>query len=98
MFERTTRFAERAATSVSRRQFLGRVGRGAMTLAAAAGGLLALAGTAQAALKVCGAGSAIYCQGLPAGAGCQIGTIAGTCVGAPDCTCVPSRGPRGGRR
>ncbi len=56
MNERFSQLAERSATSVSRRQFLGRAGRGAMTLAAVMGGLLAFPEDAQAArrAKRCG--------------------------------------------
>ena len=42
MFERFSQTAERLAIDVSRRQFLGRLGRGAAVLAAGLGGLLAL--------------------------------------------------------
>lgn len=56
MFEKVGRVAHRAATNVSRRQFLGRFGAGAMALAAAIGGVLALRGTASAAPRVCGPG------------------------------------------
>ena len=41
MLEKINQLAEHAATNVSRRHFLGRVGRGAMVVAAATGGLLA---------------------------------------------------------
>lgn len=97
MYERFNQVAEQVATSVSRRQFLGRLGRSAMAAAAAASGLL-LPDAAHARRRpvACGAGSVIYCQGLVAGAYCQIGTTGGTCVGAPDCTCRIKK-PRGGR-
>jgi len=39
MIERFSQLAERTATSASRRQFLGRIGRGAMTAAGVLGGL-----------------------------------------------------------
>jgi hypothetical protein len=48
MIEKLSQLAEQAATNVSRRQFLGRVGRGAMIAAAAAGGLLAFPAAATA--------------------------------------------------
>ena len=41
MFEKIGLLAEQMATSVSRRRFLGRLGRGAMTAAGVLGGLLA---------------------------------------------------------
>ncbi len=40
MFEKVSRIAQRAATSASRRQFLARIGTGAMVAAAACAGLL----------------------------------------------------------
>jgi hypothetical protein len=49
MLERFNHLAQAAATGVSRREFLGRVGRGAMVAASAAGGLLAVARDASAA-------------------------------------------------
>jgi hypothetical protein len=42
MLEKVNQLAEQAATNVSRRQFLGRLGRSAMAVAAASGGLLAV--------------------------------------------------------
>ena len=48
MLEKFNQLAEQAATSVSRRQFLARFGRGAMVAAVTAGGLLALPGEAEA--------------------------------------------------
>jgi hypothetical protein len=53
MFEQISQIAEQTAASVSRRQFLGRLGRTAMVLAAAAGGLLVLPGETNAAPRVC---------------------------------------------
>jgi hypothetical protein len=96
MLEKIGRIAERAATNVSRRQFLGCVGRGAMALAAAAGGLLAVAAEAQGA-TVCGANSHYACRGKTAGQWCALGTRSGICVGSPACTCRASNGGRGGR-
>jgi len=43
MLDRISQVAEKAATSVSRRNFLGQLGRGAAILAGALGGLLATA-------------------------------------------------------
>ena len=53
MFEKVSQMAEQVATTVSRRQFLGRSGRAAMVLAAALGGLLALPSAAEAAGNRC---------------------------------------------
>ena len=49
MFDKLSQIAERTATNVSRRQFLGRLGSGAMAAAAAVAGLLALSDVAKAA-------------------------------------------------
>ena len=52
MLEKVCEIAEQAATSVSRRQFLGRIGRGAAATAAVLGGLLALPAVSHAGKKV----------------------------------------------
>lgn len=88
MFERFSRIAEQTATSVSRREFLGRLGRGAMVAAAAASGLL-LPDAAQARRRpaVCGLGSIVQCRGRPAGSLCGTRERPGVCTGAPNCSC-----------
>jgi hypothetical protein len=86
MFEKVSQLAELAATSVSRREFLGRFGRGAMVAAAAVGGILVIPEDAQAA-RVCGPDSALQCQGKPVGTGCGTRDRPGTCKGAPNCEC-----------
>jgi hypothetical protein len=48
MFDRVGSLAERVATDVSRRAFLGRLGQGALVLAGAMGALLAFPGLGQA--------------------------------------------------
>jgi hypothetical protein len=48
MFERIGEAAEKVATGVSRRQFLGQWGKSALALAVAIGGLVAVPGVAQA--------------------------------------------------
>ena len=53
MFERVSQIAEQAATNVSRRQFFGRVGNAALVLAATLGGVLAIPGSAAAAVRPC---------------------------------------------
>jgi hypothetical protein len=94
MLERISKLAEQAATGVSRRQFLGRFGRGAMVVAAAAGGLLAIPQISVAGRKpprLCnGAISSLSCQGLHVGDGCIDGDFTGVCVAAKksdSCTC-----------
>jgi hypothetical protein len=91
MLERVSQLAEHAATSVSRREFLGRVGRSAIVLAAAAGGLLAapLAVHGARPIQVCGfLNSGIECRGRPVGFSCANG--AGRCravKGTTGCGC-----------
>ena len=64
MFERVGNLAERVATNVSRRSFLGRLGQGALGLAAAIGGVIAFPGQAYAdATKYCCTGSCGYLCG-----------------------------------
>jgi hypothetical protein len=48
MFDKVSQTAERLATNVSRRAFLGRLGKGALGMAAAVGGLIAFPKQAQA--------------------------------------------------
>ena len=87
MFEKLSQAAEQMATKVSRRQFLGRLGGGALALATAVGGLLALPDAAEAARPACGPGSVRACQGRWNGAGCRMGRYSGRCVAAPLCYC-----------
>jgi hypothetical protein len=56
MLERVSQIAEQAATHASRREFLGRLGQGALIMAAAIGGVLAMPGDA-----VAGRGQARCC-------------------------------------
>ena len=88
MFEQISQLAEQAATRASRRQFLGRVGRGAMGVAAALSRLLVLPGDAQAGPGVCGPYSAPVCRGKPVGSRCRksLRTF-GTCRGTTSCYC-----------
>ncbi len=53
MFDRVGDLAEKVATKVSRRAFLGRLGQGALGLAAVIGGALAFPADARAAAKSC---------------------------------------------
>jgi hypothetical protein len=80
MFENFNQLAEAAASGVSRRQFLGRLGRGAMLAASAAAGLLAFCSDAETARqpRVCGAGSSASCLGANVGDTCYE-EGAGTC-------------------
>ena len=87
MFEKFNQIAEQSATSASRRQFLGRLGKGALAAAAAVGGLLALPGAAEAGPLACGLGSAGYCRGKKQGDICYAGRYRGRCMGAPLCYC-----------
>jgi hypothetical protein len=86
MLKKFNQLAEQAATSVSRRQFFGRFGRGAVAVAAAMGGMLVLPGEAQAA-------SCAYPYEptlCPGGGGGRRGRIYLCCW--PGSTCVKVRG------
>jgi hypothetical protein len=87
MFKKLSRAAERAATSVSRRQFLSHCGRGALAVAS----LLVLPGINVAGPAACGPNSTPGCRGKPAGSRCNIGRNIGVCAAAPSCTCRISR-------
>jgi hypothetical protein len=84
MFERLSQAAEKLAASVSRRQFLGALGRGAFAAVGIISGLLAVPGEATASprcphgmkLKTCTNGQKICC---PPGAVCVL------FYGAPMC-------------
>ena len=91
MFEKFSQLAEQTATNVSRRQFLGWVGRGALIAAGAVGGFLASGSEAQAGRRVCSADSAFQCAGRVEGSLCGTRERPGRCKGAPDCTCQPIR-------
>ena len=80
MFDRINQIAEQAATNVSRRQFLGRLGRGALGVATAVAGLLAISSAGQGASpwgRTCGFESVFECQGRATGDACENG--AGRC-------------------
>ncbi len=83
MFAKVSQVAERMATNASRREFLGRFGRGAMAAAAALGGVLALPGPGEAARKpryACPGTSQGSCIGLSEGDTCNGGLgFTGTC-------------------
>ena len=83
MLEKVAHLAEQAATNVARREFLGRLGRSAMVVAAATGGLLAIPIATHAGRKpprACGTNSSLSCQGLNVGEGCIDGDFIGVCV------------------
>jgi hypothetical protein len=78
MFDRVTQAAEKLATNVSRRAFLGRLGQGALAVVGVAAGMLAFGGEARAAkclrvacapgLRSCGPGTC-----CPANCVCHVG-------------------------
>jgi hypothetical protein len=91
MFEKVGAKAGQVVTSVSRRELLGRFGRGALAVAVAVGGILALPSIAMGDRPVPG-----YCDPLlsiPECAGAIEGTACGGldsggyCSGAPACGC-----------
>jgi hypothetical protein len=70
MFNKISRAAEKAAAGVGRREFLGRVGRGAAVIAGAIGGVLATARDAEAFGGLCCAIGLGCCKGkCPKGSG-----------------------------
>lgn len=94
MFEKLNQISEQAATNASRRQFLGRLGTGALAAATLVSSLLASEALAKKSSRpplACGGNSDLYCRGLVEGAYCQIGTMGGICVGSPACNCRPKR-------
>ena len=89
MFEKFGEAAEQMATSVSRRQLLGRLGSAALAAAAAVGGILALPDVAQAQAGVCGPQSSLTCRNAPFNSRCRAGTFVGHCrrYGYNTCFC-----------
>lgn len=51
MFDRVSEAAEKLATNISRRAFMGRLGKGSLTLAAVLGGMFSFHAQAQAGKK-----------------------------------------------
>jgi hypothetical protein len=87
MLEKFSQIAEAAATSASRRHFLGQLGKSALAATAAVSGLLVFRGEARAA-TVCGPSSIGYCRNRPVGSSCGSPRgPRGICVSAPVCTC-----------
>jgi hypothetical protein len=90
MLNRLSQLAEHAATSASRRQFLGRLGRGALAAAAASGGLLALPAIANAGRRqrICGTNSGSWCLNHSVGDPCMNGGKCTVIKGTTDtCYC-----------
>jgi hypothetical protein len=87
MFEKLGRAAEQAAASVSRRAFLGKVGKAALAAAGAVAGLLATPRIAQALGRPCGPYSDGSCRGKPEGSYCPLRGRSGTCRFWPRCVC-----------
>lgn len=106
MFDKLNHLAEQAATSLSRRDFLGNLGRAALLVATGAAGILTDPSAAVAATRVCAADSpVIACRGLPLGSPCVAGNNRpGRCVsdggirvspGVYSCNyCKPKGSPR----
>src|SRR5439155_1119982 len=77
MFDKFGQIAEQLATNVSRRQFLGRFGRGALAVAAAVGALVALPAISRADKPThsCALDSYWLCRGVPEGTYCGPGAV-----------------------
>lgn len=70
MLEKFGRAAEHMALGLSRRQALGRLGRGALGIAGALAGLSLLGGQAQAKGNICSPNSPNGCANQPVGTPC----------------------------
>src|SRR5438876_70451 len=91
MFSKAGRFAEQVATGASRRQFLGRFGRGALALATAVGGLVALPAVSSGYGNphyICPAGSWWSCVGAEVGTPCDPHATCQRLQGSDLCGCV----------
>jgi hypothetical protein len=91
MFDRVSEAAEKLATNVSRRAFLGRLGRGAAVLAGVMGGLCAAPRLAQARPPI--RGSVVCCSSTQGGytptGGCSPPMRKNCVIVSADCTgCV----------
>ena|SRR6516165_10758190 len=83
MFDRVSEAAEKLATNVSRRAFMGRLGKGALTFAGAVGAFLAIPGLIQAG-GGCGCfNSNVFCCQYT----CPNGTTLTTAPNSGQCKC-----------
>jgi hypothetical protein len=82
MFERVGNLAERVATNVSRRAFLGRLGQGAMGLAVVLAGVFASRAQARPTKKCC------VCSSPQFGVWCAYAPYGGTAPCPRGCTQV----------
>lgn len=88
MFESIGQHAERVAKAMSRREYLGRLGRGALTVAAALGGILSFPAGSQGETYICPAGSNWHCEGVPEGASCAPYSVCKRVKHSDICACV----------
>ena len=65
MFDKVSEAAEKVATNVSRRAFLGRLGQGALGVAGVLGSILAFGGKTQAAIGCLNCPRGAYCCNCP---------------------------------
>lgn len=90
MFEKISHVAEKVVTKASRRQFLGQLGRVALSAAGAAAGFLATQQHAEAKPRYCSTGSTLSCAGKRPGDPCDNGVYGiGVCrqIGTGACGC-----------
>jgi hypothetical protein len=80
MLKRLGQFAEDTATNVSRRHFLGKLGTFALSVAAAAGGLLALTSVTHAGRRQ------VLCNGMFSTSSCVNNLVGGPCGSGGKCT------------
>jgi hypothetical protein len=92
MLDQFGNIAEQAATSISRRQLLGRLGWTAMAMVLAAGANLLAPADLQAGRRICGLNSVDECIGQPEGSLCHIDLEEGVCKRTPGSTGCLCRG------
>jgi hypothetical protein len=91
MFDRVSQAAEKLATNVSRREFMGGLGKGALALAGAMGGMLAFPRLVQARQAYyCGCGGEFGDGGIACTYSCPDGSTLTSPPGTSNCTCNPT--------
>jgi hypothetical protein len=92
MFDRVSQAAEKLATNVSRREFMGGLGKGALALAGAMGAMLAFPRLVQAGQQDFYFCSCRYAQDVTAAVVCTYGCPDGSTMTTgtdSNCTCYP---------
>jgi hypothetical protein len=87
MFDKISEAAEKLATNVSRREFMGGLGKGALALAGAMGAMLAFPRLVQAGKGLCSCGNWNVLAYIVCKYGCPDGSTMSTSPTGPNCTC-----------